>query len=430
VEKRTPHFITADIGTSSLKAAIIDTEGNLQSFVRVRYSAGKVSAAVWRQAFVDALCQLRTSSTQISAIAISANGPTFVPVDKNGGVLFPLHWYDRNQGTGDRGQGSVNPPSGNRQPATGNRQPTSVIRHPTSLFLPYVERFIAERPSDFEKTKKLFSAQEWLSRELGAEDVTVLPNERYIPYYWDEAQCAQIGLDRGLFPPFTQLGTIIGKTNSAAEIDFGLSKNIPIVAGGPDFIMALIGTGTLFKGLVLDRAGTSEGINVCTDSLIVNSLGLRSLPHLAPGLFNVSALIPKSGILFDDFRRETKSDNRDYTEHLDALLHKTVTDDYSAEEIVGRKILTEMALAVKEKVALLNEAGFCFSEMRVSGGQAKNALWNKLKAQTLGITLAVPEIPDGELVGDACLCAAALGETKDLFEAAKKMVRIKDYFRP
>jgi xylulokinase len=399
-------WLCADIGTSSLKAALIDAAGVEHAFTRVRYRqldrSGVFFAPDWKAAFKEAVVALkRQHEAAISAICISANGPTFVPVGKDGKPFPPLLWYDVPQ----------------QSPFQSNG---------LSLFLPHIARYIAEHREQYEKTARIFSCQEWLMHELGAAEVSVLPNERYRPYYWDGAQCDTIGCDMQKLPPFVPLGTVIGKTDKNAEAELALEKGVPIVAGGPDFIMALVGTGVLSEGLVCDRAGTSEGINICSKTP-APAAGLRTLPHIAENLFNIGALIPRSGVLFDDYRQGTLQEQRDYKEHLDALLKSA---SLAEKDIAGRKVLLKIARQVKDKITLLRENGFTVTEMRVSGGQAKNPLWNQMKAKISGVTLAVPAITDGELAGNACLCAIAQGEAAGLHEAAANIVRIKERYAP
>jgi sugar (pentulose or hexulose) kinase len=82
--------------------------------------------------------------------------------------------------------------------------------------------------------------------------------------------------------------------------------------------------------------------------------------------------------------------------------------------------------------------------MVVSGGQAKSPLWNAMKAKKTGAVLLVPEIPDGELAGDAVLGAlyleagragadlppGAFPEPERLGECSQRMVRIKERYEP
>jgi xylulokinase len=291
-----------------------------------------------------------------------------------------------------------------------------------SLFLPSAAYFARNEPRLYEKTKYLFSAQERLSFSLGAEPVSILPSSRYEDFYWNKEQCALFGVDPAKFPPFVPMGSIIGAVSEKAAQRFSLKKGAPIIASGPDFITALIGTGTLKKGIVCDRAGTSEGVNLCADFHSAQNLhGLRVLPHIAEGLWNVGGIIPRSGSLFDQYRAEHGFLQRDYGGLLREIMK---------EKNEGFSVLRKMALQVKATLDLFRENGFSISEMRASGGQAKSRLWNRLKADLIGCTLVIPEIADGELAGNACLAAVALGEARDLEDAAARFFRVKETYEP
>jgi xylulokinase len=97
---------------------------------------------------------------------------------------------------------------------------------------------------------------------------------------------------------------------------------------------------------------------------------------------------------------------------------------------LGRAVLEAMGFMVRREADRLRALGFTIEEMGVSGGQGKNRRWNSLKAGITGITLLVPEIPDGELAGDAALAAWALGEYRSMEEAASRMIRIRETFAP
>jgi xylulokinase len=423
-------ILSVDIGTSSLKAAIIDLEGRERAFSRKVYPErhGRVSASDWEEALSAALGQLfkSTGSENLAAICISGNGPTLVPVDSSGAALAPLHWYDSfarinkdKQGERTNGEGR-------------------------SLFLPHAAWFLLNQPADYERTRYLFSAQDWLAFRLGAEPVSSLPAPAYAPYYWDEGQCRRLGLDMGKFPPMVKMGSVIGKVS--ADQRLGLPAGIPIVAGGPDFVMALIGVQAITPGIACDRAGTSEGINLCVAAPIEGG-DLRVLPHVREGLWNISGIIPSSGGLFEQYRSLSGQGGRSYED----LLRELIPDyDGGAQpgrreleiaallaagkplpaphEPIGRGTLELMASMVREVLARFARQGLVIRELRVSGGQGKNPLWNRLKADLTGLTLLIPEVHDGELAGDAVLAAIALGECSSLSEACGRMIRMKDRY--
>ncbi|WP_010257486.1 xylulokinase [Treponema primitia] len=415
-------ILCADIGTSSLKAALIDTDGHSHGFSREAYvaagSTGPVTADHWERALARALGVLLAQADvcKPDAICVSGNGPTLVPLTKNGETLASLHWYQGPLGT-----------------TAPQKEGAPAIR---SFFLPHALRFLREHPGDYEKTRYLFSAQEWLSWRLGADAVTALPAS-YGPYYWDAAQCGILGLDMGKFPPFVDLGTVIGRLAPEAVRRLSglaggfpeerLPMGIPIIAGGSDFIMALIGTGTVEPGMVCDRAGTSEGINFCAGNVVTNSAELRVLPHVNPGYRNISVIIPSSGRLFERYRTLSGQEQRPYEDTLAELIPEGRILD-PAE--LGQAVLMAMGFEVRAAMDTLGRHGFPVSEMRLSGGQSKSRRWNQLKADLTGSALLVPEQRDGELAGDAVLGAIALGEAADLREGIGRIVHIQERYIP
>ena len=439
-------ILSADIGTSSLKAAFIDFDGNLKAFDRETYPLGSPAMA-WEQAFIKALERLReqTPHCKIEAICISGNGPTLVPVSGDGEALPPLYWYD----------GRVHFPTEGK-----NR----------SFFLPHAAWLKEKAQAEYQKVKFFFSSHEWLAYRLGAEVFTVLPQTGYIPYYWDDEQCRLFGLDREKFPPFVNTGSVMGKVasgrmpgiegglqasilsdlaNNAMRI--GLKSGTPIIAGGPDFITALIGTGTMKSGDVCDRAGSSEGINVCASSRpeiqVVKGKALRVLPHAKTGFWNIGAVIPSSGTFFESYRTGAGQENRSYEELLAELIpsandvkifSRALSGDLADHIESGRAVLCAIGFAVRDALETLEDSGFPIKAMTVSGGQSKNRLWNQLKADITGVSLMIPDISDGELAGNAVIAACALDTScadETFFEQAlertiTRMIRFRETFEP
>jgi xylulokinase len=465
-------ILCVDIGTSSLKAAFIDVDGRCAAYARavddrlernpvltasIGAISGAVSADSWEYALARVLGELfsQAGDCKPQGICISGAGPTLVPVLRDGAALTPLHWY-RNLGI--RSNADV------QKDGEASR----------SFFLPHALRFLRECPREYEQTQYLFSAQEWLSWRLGADPVTVLP-ESYGSYYWDDDQCRVLGLDRGKFPPFVKLGAIIGRLSPGAIRrlgdlagglpEGGLLPGIPIIAGGSDFIMALIGTGTVSPGMACDRAGTSEGINFCSASP-ADTGELRVLPHVSPGLWNISIIIPSSGRLFEWYRNLTGQEVRAYEDTLAELIPDGGAEGGGAfsqgtsvpwaevpgtqmplffpeEALVlagrsglfsrielGRAVLEAMGFQVKAGLDTLARHGFPARELRLSGGQCRNRRWNQLKADITGIALLALEQLDGELGGAAVLGAVALGEAAGLGEAVGRIVRIQERYEP
>jgi sugar (pentulose or hexulose) kinase len=395
--KKTRIILCADIGTTALKAAFIDAdapaETRLLAFSRETYHASTerlIAASLWEAAFYRAVKVLRdiAPAVGIEAVCVSGNGPTLVPVEggaADGNALPPLYWFS---------------------PALALPSARKAGEKAASLFLPRAAYFRQNQPEYYARTSLFLSCQEWLSARLGAEPVTVLPTPHYRPYYYDDGQFTAFSLDSRKFPPFVPLGSVIGRLSVEAARLSGLTAGIPIAAGGPDFIMALLGSGATKPGLVCDRAGSSEGINVCASEppseAVAAAYSLRVLPHAVEGLWNVSVVLPESGSLIDRYRLENGEQNIPYEETLKGMI------SWADGRLTLHPILRKITDQVRGALETLCKAGYPVYEMRHSGGQAKSPLWNRLKAEICGCKLLVPEIPDTELAGDAAAAMLAL----------------------
>ncbi|GAB6393293.1 MAG: FGGY-family carbohydrate kinase [Treponematales bacterium] len=389
---------------------MIDSEGRQRAFARSVYTPGGLMPADWERAFAAAVGRLfaQRPGERPACVCVSGNGPTLAALDAAGEAVALLPW-----------NGPVSlPPDARDAP---------------SFFLPHVRWF---RETAFEadvRTALFLSSQEWLSFRLGAAPAAALPQNAYRRFYWDDEQRRLFGERRDRFPPFVLMGEVTGRVSADAARRFpGIPRGVPVAAGPPDFIAALIGTAVMEPGMVCDRAGTSEGVNLCLAAPPEAAPeGARVLPHAREGFWNAGAVIPESGKLFEDYLARTGQAGRDYDEVLAALTGEGARDgDERTRE--GRAVLEAMAGAVRDAAARLARFGFPVTEMRVSGGQGKSRRWNQFKANLTGLRLAVPAVRDGELAGDAVLGSLALqglGHAA-LAREAERMVRIEEVFVP
>ena len=356
------HALCLDIGTSSLKGAVISSEGKLVSDGRIYYKEG----VVWQKVLRDLMQKLgRTFS--VSAVAVSGSGPTFIPIKKDNTIGAALFWNDK-------------------------REKSLVCGR--SLYLPKLMWLKENQPAEYESTRLFLTMDgyfNWLLTGIAAAPVF---DERFIPFFWNKKDVEGNSLDADKLPPLAHTGTKIGAVTRSAEELFGIKAGTPVFAGGSDFLMAILGTATLRAGQVCDRAGTSEGINYCyAGEKSVQSPELRVMPHITKGCTNISVRLPESAHLVE-------TDREQYGRSLCRLLQT------------------------------LEQEGCTAEALRLSGGQAKNAEWNQLRANMTGKRVLVPEIEDGELTGCACAAFAGLGLYSSPAQAAEAMVRIAREYIP
>ena len=345
--------LAVDVGSTSLKAGLIERDGTVAAMCSVPYSApeNRFVAEGWIWALKGAVDKLK--GPRVVALAISGNGPTLV--SETG---LTLRW--------------------NEYPAAhlniDETSPDEAHRFANSIFLPRILLFRDLIGDEYEATAHLFSGPEYLIWQLTGNAVTILPEPRYETAYWNAQVLEGFGIMTGKMPGFVELGHNCGNLLDNAQELLGLPA-IPVIGVGPDFIAALIGTDTTEPGHICDRAGSSEGINLCVDKEI-RAEGVRTLPGVKEGLWNLSVLIPDSASLPEDVRL------------------KKVTD----------------AIQLLKKLAAENGVAFP-NIITTTGGQAKDQTYFEKKRAALaelGLELVIGTCVDAELEGDAKVAWKAL----------------------
>ena len=425
-------ILAVDIGTTSVKAACVSSGGAIIS--RSIHRVGVPGAERWREACALAAGEAVSAADSYGAgppeaMIFSGNGPSIVAVDTAGeAVCDTLLWYD------DR--------------------VVDKLSDCPSFFLPRIAWLYHNHPSCAERVRWFLSCPEYLVYLLTGSAITVRPHDAFTPYIWDDAQAARYGVDSAKLPPFVYTGELIGHVDAGHARQWGIPEGLPVVAGAYDFLMSLVGTDTLQAGRTCDRAGTSEGINHCAENPS-SDRRLRSLPHFIHGLHNVAGVLSSTGRLFEWYRRISGQRGTSYEKMMNDILatpagvepwffpslHQGADWEFASGMFIGlgaehgpaemgRAVVESIGYAVREAVETIESAGFEVGELRACGGQSKNDLWNQMKADMVGKPVAIMEVPDAEIVGNAAAGFCALGVYDSVEEAAGELVRVRRRFEP
>jgi xylulokinase len=440
-----------DIGTSAVKGGLVNEAGRLVAGAGCPVDPlatsdprfHEVDPLQWLEGVRQVASRLLARHPgQVLCAVVSGNGPTLVPADAGGQPTCPaINWLDRRAIEESRLIGE----------ATGSYVDPS-------FFLPKAYWIHRRRPEIYAATRWFFSCPEYIDFMLTGNAHTVLPSAPFSRYIWTEEAIGRLGMDRDKFPPFVPPGAAVGRVARAAAARLGVPAGLPVIAGGPDFIMSLLGTATVRPGRVCDRGGSSEGVNLCARAP-VEDRRLLVLPHIVSGLYNISGLISTTGQALDWFRRVTGRRGR----RPDACLEEIgrapagaarllflpylagersplwdphargcflgLTLKHTGREL-GRAVVESVGYAIRDVLEVMGENGLAVEEMRVSGGQARSPVWNRIKADITGRRILEPAVHDSELVGDACLGFSALAGDPDLAAAAERLVRIRRVHEP
>jgi xylulokinase len=441
-------ILVIDIGTTVLKSASYDPSGDcLGRAAREIFLAERgnpqyheVDAHEWIAALRG--CVEELGSRNLEAVAVSGNGPTLVPVGPDGMPLdFAMTWLDRRGAEESR---EISESAG--------------IYIDPAFYLPKAYWIYRNRPRIYETTEFFTSCPEYVTFLLTGNKSVVLPVPEYKPYIWTEEMTSGLGMAPGKFPDLIRPGTEVGKTSPRAKELFGLPEGVPVFSCGPDFAASLIGTATTAPGRACDRAGTSEGVNVCTDTLIRDDR-LLCMSHIVEGLYNISGPIATTGKALQWFKEITGRKGTDYEDIFaevaetgpacDGLIflpyltgeRAPLWDPAARGCFIGlslqhgrkemtRAVVESVGYAVRHVLEAMEDNGLEVEELRITGSQAKSRVWNQIKADITGKRILVPETSDSELLGDLCFALAGLGEFDTVAEAAETTVRFRETLEP
>ena len=95
-----------------------------------------------------------------------------------------------------------------------------------------------------------------------------------------------------------------------------------------------------------------------------------------------------------------------------------------------RAVLEGTAFALAHNVEIGKKSGIKIDEIRSIGGGSKSGLWNQIKADVLGIPIAILKDSSGAAVGDAYLAGMGAGVISDIRTTLKMNVQIESRYQP
>jgi xylulokinase len=95
-----------------------------------------------------------------------------------------------------------------------------------------------------------------------------------------------------------------------------------------------------------------------------------------------------------------------------------------------RGVLEGITYEMRQCVELLKEAGGGIKTLRATGGGAKSDYWLQLKADIMGIPIAVPAVSEAGCLGCAILAGSATGVYGSIKEAAGSIAKIVRTYDP
>lgn len=266
---------------------------------------------------------------------------------------------------------------------------------------------------------------------------------------WSQHMCDLLGLDIAKLVPIRHPTEILGTITAATAIETGLPAGLPVLVGGGDFPVALLGSGVSRAGLCSDITGTSSIVTVVADAPLLNA-EISNIGTVEGG-WGGFVLLESGGDSMRWARRAFHEKALSYEEIVEkAALAPAGADrlfflPYLTGERFGehrnsrgqffgitaehglphmhRAVMEGVAFAVTRQMRIMEQAaGRKLERVIASGGGVKTALWMKIKASAYNIPILVPQEAECGIVGCAAMAATAIGRFIRAEDAADAFV--------
>jgi xylulokinase len=460
--------LSIDVGTGSVRAALVDRAGEILH-IASREHDQVVPAFGWAeqrpedwwsgvvQTIRTTLAAVEDARDRIAAICACGQMHGTVLVDAEGRPTrdsVPL-WNDKRTSDLVSAFERANPPatylaeSGNPPTPAWPGFKLSWLRDHDPAAYHAAEAVIM--PKDFINLKLTGE----LAMDAGDASCSFLMNPA--SRAWSPAMIERLGLDVRKLPPIREPLEILGAVTARAAGETGLAEGTPVLVGGADYPVALLGSGACRPGLASDVTGTS-----CILTLIADA------PLLDPEICNVATveghwgpfvLLETGGDAMRWARRAFHERALGYEDIVARAAEAPAGADgllfmpYLTGERLGahrnaraqlfgigaghglphlhRAVMEGVAFAANRYLRIMEKAaGRRLERVIASGGGAKTALWLKIKASIYGIPIVVPKEAECGVVGCAAMAATATGRFPAIEDAIAAYVRHTDEIAP
>ncbi len=457
------NYLSIDIGTTACKSQLFSESGEILAYRLEEYPflilEGRQYVHV-REIEVRLrrmICEI-AEEHEVSSVAISSLGESFVLLDENDNILFHPMLYTDPRG-GAETEALLSRFGEERFFAVTGTVPHSMYSISKLLWIK------TNAPEIFAKTKHVMLIGDYFGYLLTGERVIDWSLAARTGVFdiekkeFSEEILSKLGIPSEWFSRPMRAGTVVGRIKPEFFADATL------VLGSHDQICAALGAGALSAGDAVDGMGTVECITALfekkTTALRMGRQGYPIVPYVAEGLYCTYMLNFSCGSAVSLIRKNWMHDYRgeekhffDYMEkrmkdapsgllclpyfggastpHQDLLARgailglSTATEDHE----IYRAVLEGEAMEMRYNADTVKRYGIDVRSAVAIGGGANSAAWLQIKADIQGIPYKTLRSSEGGLCGLAMLQAVALGGVKDLFAARDIFVRYRDSFLP
>jgi xylulokinase len=408
-------YLGLDIGTSAVKAAVVDDAGSIvdqaSSPLTVSRPLPKWSEqnpADWWSAANSAVSDLKLSVRRaVRAIGLSGQMHGATLLDKNHRALRPAILWNDGRSAAQCAELEAAIPE--MTAITGNRAMPGF----TAPKLVWVRE---HEPKVFAATAMVLLPKDYVRLRMTGETASDMSDSAGTLWLdvarrrWSEVMLAGTGLDVSNMPRLAEGNEITGELRAEIAEAWGMPR-VPVVAGGGDNAAGAIGVGVVRAGDAFLSLGTSGVLFLANDGYRPNPQGgVHTFCHAVPkrwhqmsvilsaagcvdwaaqlcGLGNASALFaaaesrarPSDSEIFLPYLSGERTPHNDPNAQgvLFGLTHET------ASSAIAQAVLEGVAFAFRDGMDALLASGAKIESISVIGGGARSVYWGKILSSVL-----------------------------------------------
>jgi gluconokinase len=458
------YVLAIDIGTTSLKALVVDRSGRVRASHSVDYplaapapdraeqNPDQILAAVV-QGVRQAMYQAGIRPEELLCASLSAAMHSLIALDHEGRPLTPcIIWADNRS----REQAE-------RLKADGRGKKiylaTGTPIHPMSP-LPKLMWLREREPELFQRARMFLGIKEYVLHRLFGRYVMDHSLASATGMFnlqartWDEGALEAAGVEPERLPQLMPTTGVLEGLNPSYAEKMGLPIDLPFVLGASDGVLANLGNGAFEPGCVAVTIGTSGAVRATVREPVTDPHQRLFCYVLTDRHWVIGGAINNGGIMLRWVRDElatleaeiARSRGLDPYDHLSALASQVPAGSdgllflpyltgerapyYNAnargvffglslahgKRHMIRAVMEGVMYRIFTVVKALRELSGQEVEIRASGGFARSAFWCKLMADIIGTRVCIPDTIESSGLGAAKLGLLGIGEIRDFAE--------------
>jgi len=459
-------FLGLDIGTSGVKAALVDEKGNVKASLTASHPlftprpgwAEQKPDDWWkatRRAVTELLAKSRVKASDVASVGLSGQMHSSVFLDENNKVIRPaLLWCD----------GRTTEECREITATVGEDRLREWVSNPAleGFTLPKVVWLRKHEPAAFERLEKVVLPKDFiryrltgtLATEPSDASATLMYDTAHLR--WSEPIMSAMDLDMRLLPEVGGSAEVLGKLSAGAAKATGLARGTPVVGGGADNACGAVGVGLVSPGEAVVSWGTSGTVLTPTAAPLVDP-GMRAhtFCHAVADTWYLMGVMLSAGGAFAWYERELARDLakkknssmllNEEAAHIapgaDGLTflpylqgERTPHRDASARgAFVGlslahtrahmtRAVIEGICFGMRDSLSIIRRLAVAIDRVLVTGGGAQSPFVRKMQADVYGLPAVRANREEGPAYGAALLGAVGVGAFADVPTACRKTV--------